>query len=846
MNRQQRNHDAVSSRPGPSRPAPQSRGRGGPRGPPAPRGETVSKLTQRAFLKWVVPPLRVPAAELLPPPMVRAGPADEKDPFAEVGRAVAKAKLRLDDIPEKDFEPLMRAVDLYAGLKRTLRTDYGMLISTNASLKMYELIIQMRLIACESGALGRVRAFCDAELPGAFIVAINHYVKTMCPETNLDWVGSSYYPEAAAASGDNTILGDYYGIYAGNRDRWLMGPPPNAMPVGATSEPPLTGDLTDADVVAALADAVHTRFGTAPTGATLYTSDAGIDVSADFNRQEELTALLNYGQALCGVLALAPGGHFVTKQYTFVTPFSRSLIALLAALFDEMYVVKPLTSRPANSEVYLVGKGFRGIDRALADALLDRLAAYRAAASREDPGTTPCDWSPLLDPTLTADADAALLRAARQLHERQQVAFLNEAADFYQQWRGRLDQLGRALSRDARRVQESWLGENPVRRIRDDQQLPTGEPEPYEQKAAQGGAAPASVRILVKFLKSGLALDAAVVNAVFPNAAVFAVGDRRDGADDPVDVQFHLEHYLAQGGAYPTARDYIFVNQEFLYDWDLEALTAGKVVALCKTLCARDVLADLGVKGVLTGFTTPDIRDKGVARDPHLVVHLAGLSWLKGTLEVLRGWFEHGGAALDAVLFVTCQHADHAPASAALAYWDSLGAERGAEYRGVAGLERKGNVYLARHILPAEAIADLANAAAVHLCPSPTEGWGHIVNNARAVGAVVITSDAAPMNELVDDDCGFLVATDEKRAITMGELNPAQRKYYPPAIAALTVAPVDEKALMRALTDALALSTDERARLGAAVRRRYEDGAAAFTAALRRLANGEPIRDEGE
>jgi len=833
MDRQQRNPNT-----GPPRPAPAAGGRRdrAPRAPPASRGEAVSKLTQRAFLKWLVPPLRVSAAELLPPPMIRAGvaAADEtKDPFAEVGRAVAKAKLRLDDIPEKDFEPLMRAVDLYAGLKRTLRADYGMLISTNASLKMYELIIQMRLIACESGALGRVRAFCDAELPGAFIVAVNHYVKTMCPETNLDWVGSSYYPEAAAASGDTTILGDHYGIYAGNRDRWLMGPPPNAMPVG---EPPLTGDLTDADVVAALADAVHTRFGAAPTGASLYTSDAGIDVSADFNRQEELTSLLNYGQVLCGVLALAPGGHLVTKQYTFVTPFSRSLIALLAALFDEMYVVKPLTSRPANSEVYLVGKGFRGIDRALADALLDRLAAYRAAS-----GTTPCDWSPLLDPTLTADADAALLRAARQLHERQQVAFLNEAADFYQQWRGRLDQLGRALNRDARRVQESWLGENPVRRIRDDQQLPTGEPEPYEQKKATGGAAPTSVRILAKHMKSGQALDAVVLKSVFPEAAVCMAG--QDEPKDPVDVQFHLEHYLARASrvdpAYPAARDYVFVNQEFLFDWDLEAFATGKAVALCKTRCARDVLADLGVEGVLTGFTSPDVRDERVAKDPRLVVHLAGLSWLKGTLEVLRGWVEHGGPALDAALFVTCQLADYAPASAALAYWDALGAERlGVEYRGIAGLERKGNVYLARHVLPADAIADLANAAAVHLCPSLTEGWGHIVNNARAVGAVVITTDAAPMNELIDADCGFLVATDEKRAVTMGELNPAQRKYYPPAIAALTVAPADEAALMRAVTDALALSADERARLGAAARHRYETGAAEFASRLRRLAAG--------
>lgn len=482
--------------------------RGGHKPPPRSHAPETAKLTQQAFLKWLVPPLHVlDPAELLPPPLARAAAPATLDPFAEVSRALTAAKMRLDDIPEKDFDTLMRAVDLYAGLKRTLRTDYEMLISTNASLKMYELIIQMRLLICETGAMRRVRAFCNAEFPGAFIVAINHYVRTMCPQTELDWLGSSYYPDDAVASGDNTILGDNYGLYAFNRDRWLMGPAPDAAATGeeaaatgeeaaatgeeaaattgkeaaATGEEAaatakeaptaskyLTGDLMDADVVASLAAEVHARFGAdeVASGASLYTSDAGIDVSSDFNRQEELTALLNYGQVLCGVLALAPGGHLVTKQYTFFTPFNRSLIALLAALFDELYIVKPLTSRPSNSEIYLVGKGFRGIDAALAAALLARLAAYRAAAD-----TTPCDWTPLLDPTLTADVDAALLRVARTLYGRQQVAFLNEAADFHVRWRGRLDQLGRALSRDARRVQEAWLGENPVRRIRDEHQL---------------------------------------------------------------------------------------------------------------------------------------------------------------------------------------------------------------------------------------------------------------------------------------------------------------------------------------------------------------------------------------
>jgi len=444
------------------------RDRGRDRGPN--RDPGFNKLIQREYLKFKIPAPDATPEDLIPSADLEPAHTEAKDdPFVEIGVAVNNAKALLDVIPEKEFSHFMRALDLYHGLKSTVKQNYKMMIATNASLKMYEMLVQQGLLACSTGAMEKARVFGNAELPGAFLVAINHYVKTMCPETNMDWVASSYFPESAAESGDNTILGDHYNIYSQNRARWLMGPRPNAMP---EDEPNVSGDVTDVNVVTALADAVHARFGTPPTGATLYTADAGIDISSDYSRQEELTSLLNYGQILNGVLALAPGGNFVTKQYTFVTVFSRSLIALLATLFDEMYVVKPITSRPVNSEIYLVGKGFRGIPPPLSEALLDRLEAYQKLPE----GSTPCDWSPLLGPEVFAEADAALLVAAHQIHGHQQVTFLKEASDLYAKFKGRAHQLSRILSGTAREVQEKWLSNNPMRRIRDDQQLSSRSP----------------------------------------------------------------------------------------------------------------------------------------------------------------------------------------------------------------------------------------------------------------------------------------------------------------------------------------------------------------------------------
>ncbi len=881
--------------------------RGGPGSPPA----RVTKLTQSGFLKWLVP-AAPDGLELLP--LARAAAAD--DEFTPIGRDVAAAKAQLDAIAPADFNKLMQALDLYSGLKRTMRAEYGMLITTNASLKMYEMLGQLRLLPSHRDCGPSARVFCNAELPGAFIVAINHFIRTTCPETNLDWVASSYLPEAAVAiDADSTILGDQYGLYAGNRGQWLMGPPPNALPAG---EPPVSGDVTSADVVAAIAEAVHARF-TDTEGATLYTSDAGIDISSDYAREEELTALVNYGQVLSGVLALARGGSLVTKQFMFVRKFTRSVIALLTALFDEMYVVKPLTSRPGNSEVYLVGKGFRGIGQALADALLDRLAAYREA-----PDTTPCDWTPLLADADMAAADAALLRVARQVHGRQQVAFLNEAAALYGQFRGRLDQLARALAGDARRVQEAWLAENPARRIRDSQQLTAAKrgggssprsPSPERIDVRRSDARP-RVRILVKRLTSGLKIDAEVLRDALTAARVgevFIVCTHEQKTDTTsVDIQFHLEHYF-EGFAATT--NYLVVNQEFLFDWDVAALTSGKAIALCKTEYARCLLRDeFGLDPILIGFTTPEVgrgiaplwqgpaacrgtkpndppheastanpqlgdelcntsADQGLGalyglvparragtlpsrrpgrqatdvpetkQDPALVAHLAGTSSMKGTLAVLTGWVEGGGLAAAATLFITRQPSDFAPAPPELAYWDALPRELGVAYNtdggAIPNLERHGNVYLARRVLTASERDVVAGRAAIHLCPSVAEGFGHCINGARAAGAVTVITDAPPMNELVDATCGIVAESSPGR--TMAELNPTQGKNYPPAIAALQTHAVAPASLMAATTQALGLTAVARARLGAAARARYLDERAHFFAAVDRIVSKKEV-----
>ncbi|KAI9905670.1 hypothetical protein PsorP6_013436 [Peronosclerospora sorghi] len=55
------------------------------------------------------------------------------------------------------------------------------------------------------------------------------------------------------------------------------------------------------------------------------------------------------------------------------------------------------------------------------------------------------------------------------------------------------------------------------------------------------------------------------------------------------------------------------------------------------------------------------------------------------------------------------------------------------------------------------AFAKLIAEAALFMCPSTSEGYGHYINQARAAGAVVLTSDLAPMNELISNESGILI-----------------------------------------------------------------------------------------
>lgn len=254
---------------------------------------------------------------------------------------LATTKSKLDDEYKKsrfgmywsNFDPFKYEKSNVAQIGNTVNVS-------NAWLKCFELIMAYGLI--DNIADIHKRSFLhfdNAAFPGSFVVSTHHLVYTLFEKFagKYIWRASSLLN---ANDQNSAPLEDKYGLYANFRNNWLMHENNN-------------GDVlienNQIDFCKQLGNKVD-----------LYTSDLGFDVSSDYNNQELIQLPANIGQILTGLLTLKKGGSFITKQYTTFEPATVSIMYAVSTFFDEFYLCKPYTSRMANSETYLVGKGFRG------------------------------------------------------------------------------------------------------------------------------------------------------------------------------------------------------------------------------------------------------------------------------------------------------------------------------------------------------------------------------------------------------------------------------------------------------------------------------------------------------
>jgi glycosyltransferase involved in cell wall biosynthesis len=298
------------------------------------------------------------------------------------------------------------------------------------------------------------------------------------------------------------------------------------------------------------------------------------------------------------------------------------------------------------------------------------------------------------------------------------------------------------------------------------------------------------IRLLTWFNGSGLSRDAQVVGDLLRGRGHRVV--ERNFFDPPQAEHADLNLFLERARAhhFPTARRNALIPNP---EWHDDALADVKWdLVLCKTRYARELFAAAGQKTCFIGFTSEDCHDSAVAKDYSRWLHTAGTSVQKGTGTIIDAWAGH--PEYPHLTITTYAHRLKRPLA---------------------------NLTIHNTRLPDEEVRRLRNVCGVHLCPSETEGWGHYLVEGMAAQALVVTTDAAPMNEHVQPGrgvlCGYGRTTPQRLAIN----------YH-----------ITEETLTAAVGQVLHLPDSEKARRGESARRYYEEATCYFREAFGQAING--------
>lgn len=92
----------------------------------------------------------------------------------------------------------------------------------------------------------------------------------------------------------------------------------------------------------------------------LVLADGGIDAQRDVDNQEQVAQKLVVCEAAAALALLRKGGILVMKLFGFQTPVIRAVMRHFFLAFESIVAIKPISSRPASAERYVVCFGFLG------------------------------------------------------------------------------------------------------------------------------------------------------------------------------------------------------------------------------------------------------------------------------------------------------------------------------------------------------------------------------------------------------------------------------------------------------------------------------------------------------
>ena len=154
----------------------------------------------------------------------------------------------------------------------------------------------------------------------------------------------------------------------------------------------------------------------------LVTADGGIALEGaeELAVQEQANMRLFFAEIVTAFSVQEMGGVFILKIYDFFTTIGLQLLAILRAHYERVRIIKPHTSRPANSEKYLICEGFKGITDEKLKELKETLVKWGESQSNSEYLKNDLFLTNLTDYELTADSPLA--QDLREFNDRVNLA----------------------------------------------------------------------------------------------------------------------------------------------------------------------------------------------------------------------------------------------------------------------------------------------------------------------------------------------------------------------------------------------------------------------------------------
>ena len=202
------------------------------------------------------------------------------------------------------------------------------------SRSFYKLIEIYNLLGLDFGQ-SEIKTFHLAEGPGGFIEAIS-LLRNNCNDT--------YYGMTLISNDDN--------IPGWKKSKYFLSTHKNIIMENGEDK---TGNLLNVNNLWYC----YNKYG---NSMELITGDGGFDFSIDFNEQETLSLKLIFSQICYAIALQKKGGTFILKVFDIFLQSTVDLLYILSLLYYKVIIVKPNTSRIANSERYIVCKNFKLTD----------------------------------------------------------------------------------------------------------------------------------------------------------------------------------------------------------------------------------------------------------------------------------------------------------------------------------------------------------------------------------------------------------------------------------------------------------------------------------------------------